>query len=294
MANTPNIVRAIGNQLGTTLNAGISSSASSITLVDATGFSTDGGYIIIDENITGKEEIVYVTGVAGSTLTVATDGRGRCGTSATSHDAGATVSDILVDEHINGIADKFIIEHNDDGTHTEDYATLTGTQELTNKTLTSPTVNTPTLVLADSSPTADGSIGYDRTNEEIQIGDGANSLSARMGAWAAWTPTISAGTGSFTNVTGAGRWAQLGKVVFFQLTVTVTTVGTGVGVLFSLPVSAQASGKYLGGGRENASTGKQLQVYSTSTSQAKIWDYNNMDVSTNGYSLVVNGFYEAA
>jgi hypothetical protein len=138
MANTPNIVRAIGNQLGTTLNAGISSSASSITLVDATGFSTDGGYIIIDENITGKEEIVYVTGVAGSTLTVATDGRGRCGTSATSHDAGATVSDILVDEHINGIADKFIVEHNDDGTHVADYATITGSENLTNKTITLP------------------------------------------------------------------------------------------------------------------------------------------------------------
>jgi hypothetical protein len=137
MANKPNIVKAIGNQLGTTLASGINASDTSITVSDGAGFSSDGGYIIIDENVAGKEEIVYVESASGATLTIATDGRGRCGTSATSHDAGATVSDILVDDHINGIADKFLIEHSDSGGH--------GVLNLTTPTLTNPTITNGTF-----------------------------------------------------------------------------------------------------------------------------------------------------
>jgi microcystin-dependent protein len=120
MANTPYITRAIGNQLGNTLASAISDTDTSIELSDATGFDADGGYVIIDENITGKEEIVYIESVAGTILTASTDGRGRMGTTAVAHDAGATVSDILVTDHINGIADRFLVEHNDDGTHKDD------------------------------------------------------------------------------------------------------------------------------------------------------------------------------
>ena len=88
-------------------------------------------------------------------------------------------------------------------------------QTLTNKTLTSPTVNTPTLVLADTSPTADGSIGFDRTGEDLQIGDGSASQVVHMGAWVSYVPSL-------TNITlGSGTlsasYCTVGKRTRFRI-----------------------------------------------------------------------------
>lgn len=117
MANKPNIVKAIGNKLATTLSGSITDSDTTITVADGSGFSTTGGYIMIDEAVTGKREIIYVESVSSNTLTVATNGRGKGDTTAVAHDSGAVVTDVIVDDHINGIATKFRVEHGDDGTH---------------------------------------------------------------------------------------------------------------------------------------------------------------------------------
>jgi hypothetical protein len=50
------------------------------------------------------------------------------------------------------------------------------TDTLTNKTLTSPTLNTPTLSLSTSSSTTDGIIFWDSTNKKIRVGNGSISL----------------------------------------------------------------------------------------------------------------------
>lgn len=117
MANTPNIVKAIGNKYTGTLGGSLSDSATTTTVADGSGLSATGGYMIIDEAITAKREIIYVEEVDGTTLTIATDGRGRCGTSAVAHDSGAVITDVIVDEHINGLATNFRVEHGDDGKH---------------------------------------------------------------------------------------------------------------------------------------------------------------------------------
>ena len=57
-----------------------------------------------------------------------------------------------------------------------DFATLAGTETLTNKTLTSPTLTTPTFTLATTSSTTSGRMSYDSTNKKIQVGDGSNAL----------------------------------------------------------------------------------------------------------------------
>lgn len=116
MANTPQWAKPIGNELSTTLASGITNVATSITVASASGFSATGGYIIIDEG-NASEEVVYVESVSGSVLTVATDGRGRCGTSAVAHNSGATVTDIIVDEMFTRPRTSFLVEHNDSGTH---------------------------------------------------------------------------------------------------------------------------------------------------------------------------------
>lgn len=108
----------------------------------------------------------------------------------------------------------------------------TDTQTLTNKTLTS-----PTLVLANTLPTADGSMGFDRTNENLQVGDGTNSQKVHMGAWISWTPTwtnVTVGNGTVT-----ASYSQAGKVVSYKINFSLggtSAVGGLIG--FSPPVTA--------------------------------------------------------
>lgn len=117
MANKPNVVLAAGNEYSSTLSAGITDSALSLTVADPTGLNSGGGYLIVDEGVTGKEEVIYYESLSGSVLTIATNGRGLGDTSAAAHDAGATITDILVADHINGIAGRFVVEHQDNGAH---------------------------------------------------------------------------------------------------------------------------------------------------------------------------------
>lgn len=113
--------------------------------------------------------------------------------------------------------------------------------------------------------------------------------------WTAWAPTITAETGTFTTVSGAGRYLSAGKLTIFSLTITITNAGTASGgVRFPLPVTAQAAGLYLGGGRENAATGVQLQAYTNSTTQGSIYRYDGATVIASARTLIVNGTYEAA
>lgn len=115
MANKPNITYALGNRLATTLDGSITDSATTINAVDASGFKAAGGYAIIDKENEATREIVYVESVSGNVLTVATNGRGLCGTTAVAHTSGVSIKDVIVDDHINGLADAFKVRHADDG-----------------------------------------------------------------------------------------------------------------------------------------------------------------------------------
>lgn len=115
------------------------------------------------------------------------------------------------------------------------------------------------------------------------------------GAWIAYTPTITAGTGTFTTVAGAGRYQIFNKTVFFQETITITTNGTAAGTVVStIPVTAQASSAQVGSGRGNIVSGNQLQVRLTSTTQLTILNYNNTYPGATGETLLIEGTYEAA
>lgn len=113
--------------------------------------------IVIDPD-TSSEEIIFVRGTSGSTLTGLV--RGQAGTSATTHSAGAIVRHVLtssdLDYYTSGVDNALTAA----GTATLSNKTIdaasntligivteTGTQTLTNKTLTSPTANDPKLNL---------------------------------------------------------------------------------------------------------------------------------------------------
>jgi hypothetical protein len=131
----------------------------------------------------------------------------------------------------------------------------------------------------------------------LPVANGGTGITSNsFGAWTAYTPTITAGTGTFTTVAGSGRWAQIGKVVFGTVTVTVTTNGTAAGhVIFTLPTTAHATNLMIGNGRENASSGKLLQTYVDGTAtQASVFNYDNTYPAADGSSLLVSFTYEAA
>lgn len=104
------------------------------------------------------------------------------------------------------------------------------TDTLTNKTLTSP-------VLSDTTPTADGAIGFDRTNEDLVVGDGSASQLVHMGAWKSWTPTwtnLTVGNG-----TVAAKYTKIGKTVIANMQITLGSTSSVSGLItFTLPLTA--------------------------------------------------------
>jgi len=89
------MVEQFANNATTTLNAGITASATTLTVVSATLFPTSPQFRILVDN-----EVMLVTAVSGTTFTVS---RGQENTTANSHLSGATVSQILT----NGALQQF-------------------------------------------------------------------------------------------------------------------------------------------------------------------------------------------
>ena len=168
----------------TTLASAISSSATTMIVATGTASAFMGGVGLTVGNVdqftiaidpdTINEEIVFVTNVNSDTLTIV---RGRAGTSAITHAGGATVKHVLTSDDLVYFT-----------TGVDSAVTLTGTQTLTNKTLTAPTistiVNTGTITLPTSTDTLVGKATTDvLTNKTLT------------------TPTLTSPTinGAFTN-----------------------------------------------------------------------------------------------
>lgn len=137
--------------------------------------------IAIDPD-TASEEIIFVRGTSGSTLTGLV--RGQAGTAGASHTAGATIKHVLtsndLDFYTSGV---------------DNAVTLTGTQTLTNKTLTAPVIssitNTGTITLPTSTDTLVGRATTDTlTNKTLTsptVNDGKLNLTLNAQTGATYT-----------------------------------------------------------------------------------------------------------
>ena len=200
----------------TTLSGGATSGATSIGVTATTGFPSPDFTLVIDPD-TASEELVLVTGVGGTTLTVT---RGYDGTTAVAHDAGAVV------RHVHSAKD-FKDSRDHEAATAAHGATgavvgTTNTQTLTNKTLTSPTINTPTM----TAPTATG------------------SLNGFGEAWTNYTPTVS-------NVTGTvirARHARIGKTCRVQVRLSLSSA---TGSTFTMALPFAASDTYAASGADS-------------------------------------------
>ena len=118
------------------------------------------------------------------------------------------------------------------------------------------------------------------------------------GAWAAYTPTISSGSGTITTASGTGRWLKQGKIIHFAVVLTITTNGTGAGYIgFTLPSACAASVEHTFVGQDRGitddSTVSILQA-SSSTTIARTYFHTGAYPGANGAVIVVSGSYEVA
>ena len=138
----------------TTLSTGISSTATTMVVAAGTGSSLLGNQTLgaavsgvypdqftlaIDPD-TANEEIVFATFLASDTFTIV---RARAGTSGITHSGGATVKHVLTSNDLDYFT-----------SGVDNAVTLTGTQTLTNKTLTTPVISTITNTGALTLPTS--------------------------------------------------------------------------------------------------------------------------------------------
>lgn len=110
-------------------------------------------------------------------------------------------------------------------------------------------------------------------------------------AWTTYTPTITSQTGTITTSSAAGRYQQRGKTVVLQISIVITTVGTGAGsVIATLPLTA-VNTFYNGSSFENA-TAKGGWAVTLSTTQVSARDSTGTTMLASGANIYINLTYE--
>jgi hypothetical protein len=116
-------------------------------------------------------------------------------------------------------------------------------------------------------------------------------------AWTSYTINAASGTGSLTSYTASAVYTRIGKLCIVRGLITITNAGTGgASISFGLPFTSKsgiAAGH--GSGREQAMTGKMLEVFVPENSATGIiWFYDNSYPGATNNALAFNAIYEVA
>lgn len=151
-----------------TLSTGITSGASSIIVNSVTTLPNSYPYTLVLDPDTNKEEIVTVTSLIGGNVLAVT--RGQDGTSAQAHDASAVIKHMVTARDLQEPQDHIYANSNVHGV-TSSVVGLSDAQTLTNKTLASPTLNTPKI---------NENVALTATSTELNILDGATLTTTEL------------------------------------------------------------------------------------------------------------------
>ena len=150
----------------------------------------------------------------------------------------------------------------------------------------------------------EGQVIYQKDTDKVLVWNGSTWLysstpqTLEMGAWQTWSPTVTPISGVFYILTvNTARYSQVGKIVTGQIDFTLTSIGTGTGIVyFTLPVTASSSYYYtaIGQYRETQNTGLTGIVSWESTSSASLRRYDNASHLSAGNRYCASFTYEAA
>lgn len=166
---------------------------------------------------------------------------------------------------------------------------LTGTPTAPTAGTGNSTTQIATTAFVSSSPT----ISTATLNGTTTIATAAVTGTLYKGAagWTTYSPTLTAASGTYTTATATGKYRDIGGVVFVDITVTITTVGTGTYPIVSMPSTILSGGSPALVGRETGSTGKAVVGTAVTTSTIQLFFYDNSVPAANGYVIHVTGFY---
>lgn len=283
----------------TTLTSSVNSSVTSIPVTGIVGYPAQFPFTIVLDPDTALEELCSVTGYAANTFTVV---RGFDSTTAVSHTTGAVVKHVLSAEDLRETQQHMAATSSVHGiTDTANLVTLDGTQALTNKTLTSPTVTggtfaTPTInggtlnTVTLDSPTISGvpTINLvnakgdliagtaDNTVDRLGVGTNGQVLTADSTASTglAWTTATNNSMTLLSTTTMSGSTASLTgfgtgyKDLLIRITGTAATAG-----YITISFNAISSGYGYWGHEASSSTINNVASFSQSA--ARIGRYNN-------------------
>lgn len=184
----------------TTLSGNISNSATSVSVASTVGWPTSFPFVVAIDFGAANEELVSVTNNVSNTLTVT---RAFGGTSGVAHSSGAVVRHVF---NAVDATDFRTHEAATGGVHgvVGDFVGTTATQTLSNKTLTSPTINSGALTgTFTGTPTFSGAV--------VLSGTPNISAGAALAGTFTGTPTFSGNvvfTGSPSFTTGTPTFSN--------------------------------------------------------------------------------------
>ena len=139
-----------------------------------------------------------------------------------------------------------------------------------------------------------GNVGANLSNAATGNTIIANNLGANE-VWTTYTPTIAAASGTITTLgTVAGLYQKIGKQLFLELSIPITTNGTGAtAITATLPSGLLAASDFVIAGRESSVSGDMLQgIILAGSNTFLIYTYNNAYPGANGARLVMTGVIE--
>lgn len=113
-------------------------------------------------------------------------------------------------------------------------------------------------------------------------------------AWAAYTPVVSASTGTITTSSATGRSKTIGKTTYIEMVLTITDNGTGAAAVIATLPNTSASEAILSG-RGRAVSGASVHgAIGVAATAVVIFRYDNAYPGATGEVLVLSGVYENA
>lgn len=118
-------------------------------------------------------------------------------------------------------------------------------------------------------------------------------VSSPTAPWAVWNANLTAGSGTFSNASVAALTTNIGKTVFIEARISISTAGSASVPTLSLPIQA-ANSFYVIPAQEVQSTGLLWQgVISPNANTVQLRNYLNSGTTADGTAIVINGVYQS-